>query len=158
MIEKTCMHGETRQHKYIDHSILNKRESVRVLGKEIVGYKCYSQETKTSLRVCISILSYSVSVWLCVCRGRKPREDKRGRNIFDSEHGSRKGRSYHRTYNPGWPSSTQCVYMRGKNIKDKGALWKRKNWVWLPTTAGFFTFLHFRLITSKFIYKNLDSV
>ena len=26
------------------------------------------------------------------------------------------------------------------------------SWVWLPVTAGFFTFLYFRLITSKFIY------
>ena len=51
----------------------------------------YSGETNTSLCVRISIhvlyLYFSlnhcfVSVWVCVCRGRKRREDKQGRNIY----------------------------------------------------------------------------
>ena len=30
------------------------------------------------------------------------------------------------------------------------------SWVWLPVAAGLFTFLYFRLVTSKFIYRHIN--
>ena len=47
----------------------------------------------------------------------------------------------------GWWSSGCCG-----SVAERWRLKPEVSWVQLPVTAGFFTFLYFRLITSKFIY------